>query len=357
MRLGCVCALGVVPVLYVLLLVTDYLEKGGGSRPEPASASKPKRKPAAPVPQYSVVSAEDISYANVPRKSYRVRVPREMTEAELTAISQEIVRQARGCEWVKAIVIFYYLPDSDTAGGFTAGKATWAPGGDWSKAATRLSPRLVVKAGGAMGTISEENVVDLPVARKKLIFTHMVRNQDGGMDVDQSYAAAARQFGVTVEQAQKIGIEGIVRGWPMPSVRETELLPQSRPSLAPIATTQHADGSGGNPPGRQPARSRGQTAPPPHLAAIRSTAEAAAPPPVEVGQSREQVVAALGEPRNLVSFGDTETLIYDNARARGKVKLRAGKVVSFTVTTGRGTETGARATGDPAGRSGDDATP
>ena len=191
-------------------------DQGGGSSSPPASAAKPKAKPSAPVPQYTVVSTEDVSYANVVRKSYRVRVPREMTKEELTTVSDEIVRQATSRQRIKAIMIFYFLPDSDTGGAFTAGKATWAPGGDWSKASTSLSPRLVVETGGAMGTIPKENVVALPVAKKKQIFMQIVRNQDRGMENDQSYAAAARQFGITTDQAKKISVEGVVKGWPMP---------------------------------------------------------------------------------------------------------------------------------------------
>ena len=111
-------------------------------------------------------------------------------------------------------VIFYFLPDSDTQGPYTAGTATWAPNGDWGKASTSLRPRLVVKAGNAMGTIPKEDVVAMPIKKKKVIFKQMWLDQDRGMDTDQFYVAAKRRFGITTDEAEKIFVEGVVNGWP-----------------------------------------------------------------------------------------------------------------------------------------------
>ncbi|HUX00401.1 MAG: hypothetical protein WBD63_07675 [Phycisphaerae bacterium] len=184
--------------------------------PVPQHARKPEPNPAPAIPQYSLVAIEDVGNPVVVRKAYRVRVPREMTKQELTAISEEIVRVATARQRINAITVFFYLPDSDTGGAFTAGKATWAPDGDWGKASTSLSPRLVVQAGSAMGSISEENVVNLPLEKKKQIFLQIVRYQDHGMDDERAYAVTAKQFGITTDQAKKIAAEGVVRGWPMP---------------------------------------------------------------------------------------------------------------------------------------------
>lgn len=207
----------------LVVVAVGCLVSGCGDSPTPqsentnvSSTANPKSKSSVPVSQYTVVSTEDVSYASVVRKSYRVRIPREMTKQELTGISNEIVHQATSRQKIKAIMIYYFLPDSDTSGAFTAGKATWAPSGDWSKASTSLSPTLVVETGGAMGTISQENVVDLPVAKKKQIFMQIVRNEDSGMENDQSYASVAQQFGISSDQAKKISLEGIIKGWPMP---------------------------------------------------------------------------------------------------------------------------------------------
>ncbi len=165
---------------------------------------------------FQIVEKEDVSYANVVRKGYHVRVSREMTERELIAISTQIVKEATSNRDIDAIMIFFYLPESDPGGIFTAGKATWAPAGDWSKAATNLPPRLVVQAGGALERIPEEDVVDLSLAKKQQIFKQLVRNQDSGVGGEESYERTARQFGITTEEAKKIGLEGVVKGWPMP---------------------------------------------------------------------------------------------------------------------------------------------
>jgi len=47
---------------------------------------------------------------------------------------------------------------------------------------------------------------------------------------------------------------------------------------------------------------------------------------IEVGWTREQVIAVLGEPNSQIGFGDTLKLIYDT----GKVKLVEGKVETWT---------------------------
>lgn len=165
---------------------------------------------------YEVVSIQDLSYENVGRKVYRVRVSQELSNEELKAISRKIVRQVISKEKIKAIRIFYFLPDSDTNGPFTAGKATWAPGGDWGSASTNSSAKLVVEAGSVLGTIPKEEVVDMPLAKKKQIFMQIVRYQDKGMNSDKAHTAAAQYFGISVDQAKKISLEGSIRGWEFP---------------------------------------------------------------------------------------------------------------------------------------------
>jgi hypothetical protein len=168
------------------------------------------------LPRYSVVSIRDHSYPEAVRKAIRVRVAREMTHEELTAISTRIIRLATSQQQINAIKIFYYLPDTDTDGAFTAGKATWAPGGDWSKAELRVPPKLFVEAGNPMGSIPDQDLVNLPIALKKQIFLQIVRYQDKGLNASQSHAAAARDFEISQDNAKKISNEGMIYGWPLP---------------------------------------------------------------------------------------------------------------------------------------------
>jgi hypothetical protein len=136
-----------------------------------------------------------------------------MTRDELTAIAWQMVQDAQERQKLNAIRIFFYLPDSDPEGLFTAGRATWAPGGDWTKASTNLTPQLIVHVSPA---IPKEIVVDLPIERKKQIYFWLVQYDNAVMDVSQSCTAAAKEFHISVEQAKNIGLEGGYRGWPMP---------------------------------------------------------------------------------------------------------------------------------------------
>lgn len=215
---GCGCLLVLIIGGIIAAVISSKVSDPTSTPPSRSTTSK--KKPATPVPEHQIVSTKDVSYSTVVRKSYRVRVPREMTKDELTAISQHIVRQATAKRRINAIMIFFFLPDSDTTGYFTAGKATWAPAGDWAKASGSLPPKLIVEAGGLMGTISKEDVVNLPIGKKKDIFMQIGRFQDRGMDPKPSYAAAAKQFGITTKEARKIALEGAARGWPMPDVEE-----------------------------------------------------------------------------------------------------------------------------------------
>ncbi len=170
------------------------------------------------IPHYTIASVENVSYANVIRKNYRVRVQRVLTKNELLSISQKIVRQATSDDDIDAIMLFFYLPDSDTNGAYTAGKVTWAPGGDWGKASTNLFPEYVIEVGSALGSMPEEDIVDLPIGQKKQIFYESVRYEDMGLIISEAHSKVAEQFGITEEQASKIGLEGVVNGWPMPEL-------------------------------------------------------------------------------------------------------------------------------------------
>jgi hypothetical protein len=188
----------------------------GGDATADTTPTNQNRNPTDSLPQYSVVKASDHSYPGAVRKALRVRVAREVTHEELTAISTRIIQQVISQQNINAIKIFFFLPESDTDGMFTAGKATWAPGGDWSKAELRVPPKLFVEAGNPMGAVPERDRVNLPIALKKQIFLQIVRYQDLGFNNSKSQAAAASDFGISEEDAKKISLEGLVDGWPLP---------------------------------------------------------------------------------------------------------------------------------------------
>ena len=103
--------------------------------PTPEEPSDTAATTAAPV-TYEIADREDVSFGAVVRIVYRVGVSGPLTEEVLARIAQEIVDEETGQQDVNAIGFFFYLPDTDTASVYTAGKADWAPDGDWESADT-----------------------------------------------------------------------------------------------------------------------------------------------------------------------------------------------------------------------------
>jgi hypothetical protein len=126
-------------------------------KPKPETKTEPNlSKPTSSYVEYEILETKDLSIATAKRMTYRVAVPHDMTKEELTTIAQKIIQTATSKQSIDAIGIFFYLPDTDTNGGYSAGKADWAPGGDWSKASKRIPHELVVIAGNALGLGKED---------------------------------------------------------------------------------------------------------------------------------------------------------------------------------------------------------
>lgn len=168
------------------------------------------------LPGYKIVSEEDISLGSVPRLRYGVVVEHVLTRTELTEISDQIIKQSTANRKVKAIAIFFYLPESDLSGHYTAGKSEWAPNGVWADAASDSPPRLVVTEGSAIGNILPETIEKIPLPTKKEIWRQLILYEDNGMEPAESNKVVARQYGITEEQVLNIATEALVKGWPMP---------------------------------------------------------------------------------------------------------------------------------------------
>ena len=117
----------------------------GGRNTAPSAEAVPTRaamKPAVPcpraegiVPQYVKREAERDDYANVPRLSWRVVVPVGLSREELTANLCLAAIDAHRSANVKlgSVMIFAYS-SQETSGAYSAGRAVYAPQGDWAKA-------------------------------------------------------------------------------------------------------------------------------------------------------------------------------------------------------------------------------
>ena len=219
---GCLIIIAVIAALVVIYNRPDPRRPespgAGGSTARPRRTSIPKPKN---VPKYRIVEEESLDYSTVVRRGYRVSVEREMTRAELEAISWDIIRKRTEDTPVNAISIMFYLPGTDTGGAFTAGKAEWCPNGEWGDAGTVATGdyskhKLAVKTGSAMGKVPEGTVVhSIPEAKRRAIFLALVKAQDAGVGDTKAYDVIAKRYKVSVKNVRKIGVEGVIKGWPM----------------------------------------------------------------------------------------------------------------------------------------------
>ena len=104
---------------------------------------------------YEVVEREDVSVGEIIRLVFRVQVSSEPTEAELDQIANQLIADETEGLAVNAIGFFFYLPDSDTSGPYTAGTGDWAPNGKWDDADTVVAGdysthQLTIEAGSIL---------------------------------------------------------------------------------------------------------------------------------------------------------------------------------------------------------------
>lgn len=174
------------------------------------------------IPKYEIASIKSVSYGAVKRYDVRVRVGHMLSRTELERVSEAIIEELKVTRPHNALALLYYLPDSDTNGFYTAGKAEWAPYGDWSRADEARTGRysshaLKLFPGNAMGFDPEKTrVPGLSVETKKRIFFELVAAQDRGVGDNEAYGIIANKFGVDENTVRKIAIEGVANGWPMP---------------------------------------------------------------------------------------------------------------------------------------------
>lgn len=177
---------------------------------------------------FTVAAEEDVSYSignkRVVRINYRIRVEKQITDDEIRAICQKIISQGKNKRPYNAIAFFFYLPDSDIKGAYTAGKAEWAPLGKWAnakevEAGDYSQHQLIVKSGNPLGKVPASTIVDIPIEKKKKIYYELVTLQDKGMSAEKSQEIISKKYNITIEQLNKISIEAAINGWPMPPAK------------------------------------------------------------------------------------------------------------------------------------------
>jgi hypothetical protein len=176
---------------------------------------------------YRLAQKEDISFVEaatgrrIVRWEYRVHVPNNVSESSLMTIASNIVDNAKQSGPLNAVGIFFYLPDSDPKGLYTAGKAVYAPNGKWEDASKALAGsyyahRLALSVGNAIGITTPKTTPRLSDSQKKKLFYDLVSLQDKGVSPKDSYSRIAAQYGLSEKEVTDIQLEGTTRGWPMP---------------------------------------------------------------------------------------------------------------------------------------------
>jgi hypothetical protein len=171
---------------------------------------------------YEIARVEDVSFSNVKRYAVRVRVDKVLSRDELQAVSEKVVKELRETRPHNAVTIFYFLRESDLRGAYTAGKAEWAPYGEWARAGDvqtgdYAQHKLKLFPGNATGiNVEEATVPGLSIDLKKKIFFDVVAAQDRGASASEAHALIAEQYNLTKDIVDKIAWEGTAKGWPTP---------------------------------------------------------------------------------------------------------------------------------------------
>jgi hypothetical protein len=208
---------------YVEAIATQAAERTqtAAAAAEQTKTVQPTETPTAR-PSYGVVGREDVSFGNVVRIVFRIRVADVPTEDQLRQIAQEVVDTEKRKQPVNAIGFFFYLPGTDTSGFYTAGKADWAPQGKWEdadkvEAGDYSTHKLVVEASAAVPPYSPSGAAaDIPESTRRQMFYDLVAEQDKGTGDERAYEVIAQAYGVDVDIVQEIAVEGATKGWPMP---------------------------------------------------------------------------------------------------------------------------------------------
>ena len=165
---------------------------------------------------YKIIEREDLSYRSpssdilIKRLSYRIKVDPPITKDKLRSICNKIILVQSSN--INAISFLFYLPDTGVDGAYTAGKAEWAPNGKWQDAESNSPHQFNI----VLAKTPSYKKSSLPTSKKKKIFYELVVAQDRGVGDDRAYHIIAEKYGLSVKEARKIAVEGVVKNWPMP---------------------------------------------------------------------------------------------------------------------------------------------
>lgn len=208
----------------VLIAVNTFTDKVSfwcfGCIDEPIFKVKQTQQPNK-IPEYDLAGSKNISTDRVKKVEVRIRVAKEPSETEIKSICEDIFVKLEKLEICDAVVILFYLSDSNIEGHFTAGKAVWAPFGDLTKAANpryrqKSNYRFSIQTGNALGKLPEKNetAASMPEKKKrKQIYHELLEESDKtGSDIEADKIIAKRH-NISSDDIHKISLEGVLKGW------------------------------------------------------------------------------------------------------------------------------------------------
>jgi len=99
----------------------------------PGSSSHPGTPPEVRA-DFSTVERKDLSDRRTARLQFRIQVDESATEPYLRSICEQIIAHETNARPLNAIEFLFYRPGTDVHGPYTAGRAYWAPNGNWADA-------------------------------------------------------------------------------------------------------------------------------------------------------------------------------------------------------------------------------
>jgi hypothetical protein len=158
-----------------------------------------------PPPDHEVVKIEDVSFGDVRRLQYRIRLPEHYQRSAIEELAHWITAElARQGESVNALSMLFYGPDSATDGFYDIASIYWAPGGEWGDAdsvragdyssflydVTYNAPRE--KPAGSLLAVSDTTgLLGVPLPVHAQLTNRVAGNPSGTADPREEYEISA----------------------------------------------------------------------------------------------------------------------------------------------------------------------
>lgn len=169
------------------------------------------------------------------RMKYSITIPRDITEEELKSTLAQIIKEkSTKNPDIDEVVVFSWYFEGSVGQTAAMGRAEWCPNGEWGG----LSPEIaksndrdtykIVFDQIDIQIYEDEVKFSLTESERMQAFYDLVKLQDSipfddpqwEEKNDESYITIAKKYGITEEQMHEISTEGIIKGWPMPSIEE-----------------------------------------------------------------------------------------------------------------------------------------